>query len=109
MNIEIKYEPGYVYYAPRVYNRTKVIEKTIDGVVYSRNETYREIVIKKRRVAEVVVNWAFGKIPTITHYHDEISIIDPSDLQFDTHEKAMKFATEWYNNKPNEEYFGYND
>jgi hypothetical protein len=106
MNFEIKYEPGYVYYAPRVYNRHKKIEKEIDGEVYSRNETYREIVIKKRRIAEVALNWIFGEIPTITYYHDEISIINPSDLQFNSHTKALKFATKWYNEHPNEEYFG---
>lgn len=108
MNIQVKYEPGYVYYAPRVYNRTKVIEKTINGEVYTRNETYREIVIKKREIDRIWIDWKIGKSLDLRYYHD-YSNINPFDLQFDTYEKAMKFATEWYNNRPNEEYLGYND
>lgn len=121
MNIEIKYPLGYTYYAPRVYNKYKKIEKEIDDELYYKEEIGREIVIKKRIVKRILIDMKIDQNTRMTYqyHHDDIfgtaismEITNDkvtymsNDLQFDTYEKAMEFATKWYNEHPGEEYFG---
>ena len=108
MNTKPKYEVGYEFYVPRVVSRyekrvIKHVEENGEVFDYYRDIVHLEPVVRHKRVSHITI---LVKTTVETEYwcvdfeHSGLpSMYDESELVFTDAKSAMKFATDWRDNK----------